>query len=138
MNNIITKVVLSASFLGLLVLAAPTVSAPTVLAAPFSVASSTGAAKSEICQGLGSAGASCTSNQGSSISPVVSTVINVMSIIAGIIAVIMIIVGGMKYITSGGESSATASAKNTVLYALVGLVIVAMAQFLVHYVIGNA
>ncbi|PJC22634.1 hypothetical protein CO059_02105, partial [candidate division WWE3 bacterium CG_4_9_14_0_2_um_filter_48_10] len=57
-----------------------------------------------------------------------TTVINVISIVVGIIAVIMIIVGGFRYITSGGKQESVAGAKTTILYALIGLVIVALAQ----------
>lgn len=65
-------------------------------------------------------------------------VINIFSVIVGVIAVIMIIVGGLKYITSGGDSGNVSSAKNTIIYALVGLVIVALAQFIVRFVLGKA
>ncbi len=65
-------------------------------------------------------------------------VINIFSIIVGVIAVVMIIVGGLKYITSGGESSNVSGAKNTIIYAIVGLVVVALAQFIVHFVLSNA
>jgi hypothetical protein len=47
----------------------------------------------------------------------------------------MIIIGGLKYITSGGDSSNVTGAKNTILYAVVGLVVVAMAQFIVRFVL---
>jgi cytochrome bd-type quinol oxidase subunit 2 len=65
-------------------------------------------------------------------------IINIFSVVVGVIAVIMIIVGGLKYITSGGESSNVSGAKNTIIYAIVGLVIVALAQFIVHFVLANA
>jgi len=52
--------------------------------------------------------------------------------------VIMIIVGGFRYITSGGESGNVSGAKNTLIYAIVGLVIVALAQIIVHYVLNTA
>ena len=64
-------------------------------------------------------------------------VINIFSIIVGIVAVIMIIVGGLKYITSGGESSNVSGAKNTIIYAIIGLIVVALAQFIVRFVLGN-
>ena len=47
----------------------------------------------------------------------------------------MIIVGGIKYITSGGDSGNISGAKNTIIYAVIGLIIVALAQMLVHYVL---
>jgi hypothetical protein len=49
----------------------------------------------------------------------------------------MIIVGGFRYITSGGDSSNVSGAKNTLIYAVVGLVIVALAQFIVRYVLST-
>lgn len=66
-----------------------------------------------------------------------ATVINILSFVVGIIAVIMIIIGGIRFITSGGDSSSTASARNTIIYAVIGLVIVALAQFIVKFVIGK-
>jgi hypothetical protein len=50
----------------------------------------------------------------------------------------MIIYGGFKYITSGGDSGNVSGAKNTLVYAIVGLIIVALAQFIVHYVLSTA
>lgn len=61
--------------------------------------------------------------------------LNLFSAIVGIVAVVMIIVGGIKYITSGGESANVTTAKNTILYAVIGLVIVALAQIIVRFVL---
>lgn len=68
---------------------------------------------------------------------VVAQIVNVLSVIIGIIAVIAIILGGAKYITSGGDSGKVSSAKNTVIYALVGLIIVALAQVIVRFVLSK-
>lgn len=68
----------------------------------------------------------------------VALVINIFSWIVGVISVIMIIWGGFKYITSGGDSNNVTAAKNTILYAIIGLVIVALAQVIVRFVIGTA
>lgn len=65
------------------------------------------------------------------------TAINILSIVVGVVAVIMIIIGGFKYITSNGDSGAVSSAKNTILYAIVGLVIVALAQIVVRFVLSE-
>lgn len=72
------------------------------------------------------------------INEIITQVINIFSIVVGIVAVIMIIVGGFKYITSGGDSGNISSAKNTIIYAVIGLVIVALAQFLVQFVLDKA
>jgi hypothetical protein len=68
----------------------------------------------------------------------ITRVVNLFSVIVGIVAVIMIIVGGFKYITSGGDSSNVSDAKNTILYAIVGLIIVAISQFIVRFVLRQA
>lgn len=72
------------------------------------------------------------------VNSLLTQIINIFSVIVGIIAVFMIIFGGLKYITSGGDSGNVSSAKNTIIYALVGLVIVALAQFIVKFVLGKA
>ncbi len=96
-----------------------------------------------ISEGAGAAtgnGAQCGSLQGqgtASFGDLAKKIVNLLSIIVGVVAVIMIIVGGFRYITSGGESSNVSGAKNTLIYAIVGLVIVALAQFIVHFVLAN-
>lgn len=76
-------------------------------------------------------------NATSKINDIVHTVINLLSAIVGIVAVIMIIVGGLRYITSGGNDTSVTGAKNTILYAIIGLVIVALAQTLVRFTLGK-
>jgi hypothetical protein len=72
------------------------------------------------------------------VNDLITDIINVFSVIVGIIAVIMIIWGGLKYITSGGDSGNVTAAKNTILYAIIGLIIVALAQFIVRFVLSKA
>ncbi len=72
-----------------------------------------------------------------SVNNIVTLVINIFSIVVGIVAVIMIIIGGVKYITSGGDATNVGAAKNTILYAIIGLVVVALAQILVRYVLAK-
>lgn len=67
----------------------------------------------------------------------IKTVINVMLFIAGIIAVIMIIIGGIRYVTSSGEQANVKGAKDTILYAVVGLVITILAFSIVNFVLGK-
>lgn len=69
------------------------------------------------------------------INNLIKTVINLLSVVVGVVAVIMIIVGGLRYITSGGSDTGVTSAKNTILYAVIGLIIVALAQILVRFVL---
>lgn len=97
-------------------------------------------AKQSICQGAGLAGGGstdCSPGSGPSVDTAISAAINLISIVVGVIAVIMIIVGGLKYILSSGDSNNINSAKNTILYAIIGLVIVAFAQVIVKFVLNK-
>ena len=64
-------------------------------------------------------------------------IVNLFSLVIGIVAIIMIIYGGFRYITSGGASERVGNAKNTLIYAIVGLIIVALAQVIVHFVLNQ-
>lgn len=76
--------------------------------------------------------------QDDKVNNVIALVINIFSIIVGVIAVIMIVYGGFRYITSGGDTTKVTSARNTILYAIIGLIIVALAQFIVKFVLAKA
>jgi hypothetical protein len=67
-----------------------------------------------------------------------ANIVNIFSIVVGAVSVLMIIYGGFRYITSGGDSGRVGNAKNTLVYAIIGLVIVALAQVIVHFVLGEA
>jgi hypothetical protein len=74
----------------------------------------------------------------SAVGTLATKVVNIFTIIVGAASVIMIIYGGFRYITSGGSSDRIGSAKNTLIYAIIGLVIVGLAQILVHFVLSQA
>ena len=63
--------------------------------------------------------------------------INIFSVIIGAVAVIMIIYAGFRYIVSGGSSDGVKGARNTLIYAIVGLVVVLLAQTVVKYVLSQ-
>ncbi len=67
---------------------------------------------------------------------VITTVTNILLFIVGALAVIMIIIGGIRYATSGGNTSSVTAAKNTILYAIVGLIIAFLAFAAVNFVLG--
>ena len=66
---------------------------------------------------------------------VLTKVTNILAIVAGVMGVIMIIIGGFKYITSDGDSGKAASGKNTVIYGLIGLIIVVLAREIIGLVL---
>lgn len=96
-------------------------------------------AKADVCAGVGVVGGDCspagTTAAENSVNHAISTAINILSFIVGVVAVIFIIIGGLKYITSSGDANTATSARNTILFAVVGLVIVAMAQIIVQFVL---
>lgn len=103
----------------------------------FAVAPGIDAPRNEVCEGI-TGGGGCTAAGGNDISRVLKAVLNILSWIAGVAAIIMVIIAGLKYITSGGDSSSIAGAKQALIYALVGAIIVALAQVLVRFVLGAA
>jgi TRAP-type C4-dicarboxylate transport system permease small subunit len=77
-------------------------------------------------------------NGPSSITPdTVAAALNTVYFIAGIVAVLIIIIGGVRYVTSNGDSSQVTAAKNTILYAVVGLVVIIMAAAITQFVVTN-
>lgn len=91
------------------------------------------------CEAIGT-GADCDNDlaKGSDVNDIIKVVISVFSTVVGVVAVIMIILAGFKYITSSGDSSKITSAKNTLIYALIGLVIVALAQTIVKFTLSKS
>lgn len=92
---------------------------------------------SEVREGVGATGGNTSGNARNDLYSVIEDIINIFSIVVGVIAVIMIIIGGLKYITSGGDSNSVSSAKNTIIYAIVGLIVVAFAQVIVLFVLDT-
>lgn len=64
-----------------------------------------------------------------------TNIVNTMIFIVGTVSVLMIVVGGLRYVLSGGDSSATTSAKNTILYAIIGVVVALMAYAIINFVV---
>ena len=63
-------------------------------------------------------------------------IVDIVFMIAGILAVIFIIVGGFQYVLSGGDAGGIKKAKETITYAIVGLIVTLLAFGIVHYVVG--
>ena len=75
--------------------------------------------------------------QGKTLDVTVKNIINGVLYVVGVLAVVMVIIGGVKYTTSGGDQAAVTSAKNTILYGIVGLVIAILAYAIVNFVVGQ-
>lgn len=100
------------------------------------------AINSSVCQGVsladGSSSTDCSEDSTNSFGALAKRVVNIFSLVVGAVSVIMIIIGGFRYIVSNGDSNAVTGAKNSILYAVVGLVIVLFAQVIVRFVLTNA
>ena len=68
---------------------------------------------------------------------VFNTVTSVLLFVIGAISVIMIIIGGLRYIVSGGNSATVTAAKNTILYAIVGLIVALLSYALINFVLTS-
>mgnify|MGYP000905519408 CR=1 FL=1 len=72
-----------------------------------------------------------------SIATPVQTIISILFYVIGIVAVIMIIVGAIRYTISNGDASQIKSAKDTVLYSVIGLIVAMLAYAIVNFVTGK-
>jgi len=77
------------------------------------------------------------SSGGTDLKTFIKNIVNVLLFVLGAIAVIMIIIGGIRYTTSNGDSGQVTSAKNTIMYAVVGLVVAIMAYAIVNFVVSS-
>lgn len=115
-----------------------TLAAVSFLAAPLFPATVVAQNATDVCGGVALTGGSCSgSTSGPSVDSTIKLVVNILSTLVGVVSVIMVIIGGLKYITSSGDSNNISSAKNTILYAVIGLIIVALAQVMVRFVLNK-
>ena len=64
-------------------------------------------------------------------------VVNILLFIIGAVSVIMLIYGGIRYTTSGGNANSVTAAKNTIMYAIIGLVVAILAYAIINFVISQ-
>lgn len=91
--------------------------------------------KNQVLKGISKTGNKCSTG---GVSDTVAAAVQILGFVAGIAAIIMIIVSGFKYITSSGDAAKVSSAKTSLVYALIGLAIAALAQVLVRFVLSQA
>lgn len=93
------------------------------------------APSAEVGKGVVGAGGD-KNDTGTALPRLIQDVVNILLYVIGVVAVIMIVIGGIKYTTSNGDSAQVTSAKNTILYAVVGLVIAILAYAIVNFVVS--
>ncbi len=82
------------------------------------------------------AGAACTGQTGGpELGSQIGNITNVLITAVGVISIIMIIVGGIRYVLSAGDSKNTTAAKDTILYAVIGVVVALLAYSIMAFVV---
>jgi len=99
---------------------------------PFEDVCNTGGGNSTVCETAGGDGDPISGSDGA-----IVNVTSILSLIVGFVSVAFVVWGGFKYITSNGDSAGVSTAKNTIIAALVGLVIALMARPLILFVVGK-
>lgn len=89
-----------------------------------------------------SSGANCAQGEGQPTdlfgsSGIFETIVNILLFLIGAVSVIMLIYGGIRYTISGGDSNSVTAAKNTILYAIVGIIVAVLAFAVVKFVVGS-
>lgn len=79
----------------------------------------------------------CGGGGGETLDSALSSILKAIILIMGLVAVVFIIVGGVNYITSGGDATKVKKARETILYAVIGLLICALAFAIVQFVISD-
>lgn len=87
------------------------------------------------CEGVAATGGDC--GTGSGLTAAFGMIANTLIFLVGAIAVIMIIIGALRYVLSNGDAAGLKSAKDTILYALIGVVVAMLSYALVAFVIGR-
>lgn len=90
----------------------------------------------DACSG-NSTSAVCKAKNTDTASSIVRKLIETMLQLLGSIAVIMIVIGGIRYTTSDGDASRLKNARDTIIYAAVGLVVAIMSYAIVNFVVGS-
>jgi len=68
---------------------------------------------------------------------ILTKIVRLMAIAIGVVAVIVIMIAGIRFALSGGDATKVATAKSTILYAVVGLIVAALAQSIVIFVLDK-
>ena len=90
------------------------------------------AATSAVCQDKNTPDNPLTGNDG-----LIIKITRIVAIVAGVAATIMIIMSGFRYITANGDANQAAAARSTLIYSLIGLIVIVVAQSIVALVVSN-
>ena len=89
------------------------------------------------CETLKNLGEECNDAAENKVIDVIEKVIDILSLVVGIGSVLMITISGFRFVVSGGEANTVKSARSGIVYALIGIVVVVLAQAIVAFVLHN-
>ena len=81
-------------------------------------------------------GGTATGTDVTAIVTAIATIVNALLAVVAIIAVVFIVIGGVRYITSQGDEDAVALAKNTIIYSIVGLIVIILSAVIINIFLG--
>lgn len=90
------------------------------------------------CGASNSAGVPVTNQPDKSINDTITVGLKLLSVVIGIAATVMIAIGGFRYVTSAGDTTKVANARKTIMFALIGLVIIVLNQLIIKFVLAKA
>lgn len=86
----------------------------------------------------GALGISCTGSEDTdSLNNTIVTIVNVLLGLIGLVAAGYLVLGGVRYIMSEGESDQTEKAKNTIIYAVIGIIVIGLSAAIVNFIISD-
>ncbi len=136
-NSLTKKIIVSLGFLLSFSFLIPI----TVHASPYNAFCSNGQISPNSGRGLAGANALCKDNPSSNPlygpSGIIDKVINIVTIVAGVAAIIMIIIAGLQFVLANGDSKRVESARNTIIFTVVGLVVIVLARFIIEFVVSK-
>lgn len=96
-----------------------------------------------LAQGAGCAGKACITDGASNVNTgatndvpdTIKIVTDLLLFILGAVSVIMLVIGGFKFVASNGNAEQVKSAKNTILYAIIGVVVALLAYAVIDWVV---
>lgn len=88
------------------------------------------------CSGANQDTAVCKST-GDSATNMITIIINTLLTVLGMISVIMIVIGGIRYTTANGDPGTLKTARETIIYSVVGLIVAMLAFAIVNFVVTS-
>lgn len=98
----------------------------------------TNSSKDAVCEGIsGVSGGACTEAEANRVTDTIRNALRIFQVIAGVVAIFMMIIAGLRFITSSGSSDGVKSARNTILYASIGIIIVIISEAIIQFVLNR-